>query len=697
MTPQTRLVRLALAVALCFAAPVLRAETAPISSAETKLLEALSMAIKANDYQQALQQILQLLKLHPEDDKLIKFKAFLLRQLEFQNGIISIYKQDTEIFPDDEKSWGVLCSNLISFNRIKEARSACKRSVEIKKNIENTTNLGHTFLLEGNTENAYSWYRESLKLIRSHEDLINGPLESLDTFIEKEIKTKESRAAKSWFETSFSQIPALIDTTSKIEELKNSGKYAAAIPLAHESLAKIEQIAGRNDPVTGFYLGNLAELYELNGEYGKALPLAQRALAIAEESQNSEPSKIGIRLNTLAGIYNATGDYINALNLYQRSLTITEQTRGSDHIETSAILNNMALLYSNMGNYTQALPLYLRSLSITEKSNGHEHPDTGMSLNNLARLYLQMGNPGKAMPLVLRALAITEKSLGPEHPDTSSCLQSLAVLYTTMGDDNKALPLYQRALTIAENSLGNEHPATASSTQTLALQHRLMANPTQALPLYERYITIVEKLRSQSGLGVEAKQNLFAQYVGGYKDYAQLLGEQKQPEKAFHLFELSKARTLLEETAARAGQQVLPAEEAAALENLRRQLALLNDKVAKAENDTQRANLSASRDQVERELSTLHGKLLTQYPKYAQLTTPTILPSAEAARHLPEDAVYVSYLENEGQILALTMSSDGVVSYHDLGKPAALAGAVAAYRAMVARPNGLAGLADEGV
>ncbi|SFN73088.1 Tfp pilus assembly protein PilF, partial [Formivibrio citricus] len=781
MTPQPRFARLALAAALCFAAPLLRAETAPLPADEKTLREAISKAANSKDWPQALRHVEQLLKVHPEDAKLIRWKGVFLGESGRLEEAITAYRRSIELEPNNHLAWNGLCWRQIQSQQPLEARPACKHSVSLEKTYENTVNLGHTYLLSGDTETAYRWYRETLELIESEKELKEGPLADFDLFIQKGWKIEENQKAQRWMIEGHKQLARISGLNSERDRLDKTGEYAKALPFAREilviretwlgadhiqtgialnnlaslyqdmgnygkalpffqrTLAISEKAQGPEHPNTGIGLNNLALLYKAMGNYGQALPLYQRALAIAEKAQGAEHPSTGTSLNNLANLYYAMGDYSQALPLYQRALAIAEKAQGPEHPETGISLNNLAGLYQTMGNYAQALPLYQRALAISEKAQGPEHPSTGISLNNLATLYEAMGNYaealplyqralaiaekaqgpehpntgirlnnlaklyqamgeyGKALPRYQRALAIAEKTQGPEHPDTGTRLNNLARLYQAMGNYEKALPLYQRALAITEKAQGFKHPVTATIVKNLALLHREMGNPTQALPLYERYITIIEKLRSQSGLGVEAKQNLFAQYVGGYKDYAQLLGEQKQPEKAFHLFELSKARTLLEETAARAGQQALPAEEAAALENLQRQLAVLNDKVAKAGNDVERLNLSGLRDQVERELSTLHGKLLTQYPKYAQLTTPTILPSTEAARHLPEDAVYVSYLENGGRILALTLGSDGAVSYHDLGKPAALAGAVAAYRAMVARPNGLAGLADEGV
>ncbi|SFN73117.1 Tetratricopeptide repeat-containing protein [Formivibrio citricus] len=781
MTPQTRLARLALTVALCFAAPVLRAETAPLPADEKTLRDAVSKAWDAKDWPQALRHVELLLKIHPEDAKLIRWKGNFLGESGRLKEAISAYRRSIELAPDDHAAWNGLCWRQIQSQQPLEARPACERSVSLKKDYANTVNLGHTYLLSGDTENAYRWYRETLGLIESEKELKEGPLADFDLFIQKSWQVEESRKARLWMAQSYDpardKAQQLYDQYIKLEQAgkyaaaaevlreqlairerflapehpstatsinnlaalyramgqyaqalplyqralviaeksqgpdhprtatslnnlallyDNMGQYAQALPLYQRALAIAEKTLGPDHSNTGTYLNNLAELYRAMGQYAQALPLYQRALVIAEKSQGPDHPNTGTHLNNLAALYRAMGQYAQALPLYQRALVIAEKSQGLDHPRTATSLNDLALLYDNMGQYAQALPLYQRAHAIAKKTLGPDHPRTGTSLNNLAQLYSHMGQYAQALPLYQRALAIAEKSLGPDHPDTGTSLNNLAGLYSDMGNNDKALPLYQRALTIAEKAQGPDHPSTATLTKNLALLHWEMAHPDLALPLYERYVAIIEKLRSQSGLGVENKQNLFAQYVSGYKKYAQILGEQKQPEKAFHLFELSKARTLLEETAARAGRLALPEADAVQLENLQRQLAILNDKVAKADNDSQRMALLGERDQVERDLGILHSKLLQQFPKYAQLTTPTILEATEAAKLLPSDALFVSFLENGGKILALTMSSDGVVTYHDLGNPAGLNQAVATYRAIIAQPEGLAGLAKLG-
>jgi tetratricopeptide (TPR) repeat protein len=69
----------------------------------------------------------------------------------------------------------------------------------------------------------------------------------------------------------------------KVTALYNAGKYAAAIPLARQSLAIREKTLAPDDEKVGLSLNNLAALEYNQGHYAEAEPLYKRSLAISEK------------------------------------------------------------------------------------------------------------------------------------------------------------------------------------------------------------------------------------------------------------------------------------------------------------------------------------------------------------------------------------------------------------------------------
>jgi tetratricopeptide (TPR) repeat protein len=69
----------------------------------------------------------------------------------------------------------------------------------------------------------------------------------------------------------------------KVTALYNAGKYAAALPLARQSLAIREKTLAPDDEKVGLSLNNLAALEFNLGHYAETEPLYKRSLAISEK------------------------------------------------------------------------------------------------------------------------------------------------------------------------------------------------------------------------------------------------------------------------------------------------------------------------------------------------------------------------------------------------------------------------------
>src|SRR5262245_42366906 len=93
------------------------------------------------------------------------------------------------------------------------------------------------------------------------------------------------------------------ETTKKVIELYNAGRYSDAVTIAQRILALRERALGRNHPDVATSLNNLALLYSSRGRYAEAEPLFQRALAIREKALGRDHPDGVIPLNNLAELY----------------------------------------------------------------------------------------------------------------------------------------------------------------------------------------------------------------------------------------------------------------------------------------------------------------------------------------------------------------------------------------------------------
>jgi len=308
----------------------------------------------------------------------------------------------------------------------------------------------------------------------------------------------------------------LIDLADLLEA---QGRYAEAEPLLRSALASSEK-AGREQGVAGS-LNSLAMLLRMEGRYEEAEPVSRRAQAIIEKVFGPEHPKTAISLNNLGGSLMEQGRFGEAESLNRRALAIDEKVLGPEHPETAIQLSNLAVLLQDQGRYDEADPLYRRALATSEKALGPEHTNVATQLINLAGSLMEQGRYAEAEPLCRRALSIDEKALGPEHPSAAVIIDRLARLLQVQGRYAEAEPLSRRALAINEKALGPEHPHTASSLNDLATVLRDQRRYAEAEPIVRRALAIDEKALGAEHPGTAASLNNLALVLQSQSRYAE--------------------------------------------------------------------------------------------------------------------------------------------------------------------------------
>ena len=304
------------------------------------------------------------------------------------------------------------------------------------------------------------------------------------------------------------------------EQLRQSGKYDQALPLAQQAVEESEKNLGSAHPLLATSLNLLAEIYRSKGDYAQAEPLYQRSLKIKEKVFGADHLEVATSLHNLGTLYKQKGDLAQAEPLYIKAMVMRENTLGPDHLDVAKSLNNLGTLYKDKGDYGRAEPLLVRSVTIYEKALGPNHPDVATSLNNLATIYLDKGDYVRAEALSARALTIFETAFGANHPIVAQNLHNLAELYRAKGDYAQAEPLLVRSLAIFEKALGPEHPYVAYSLNNLALICYFKGDYARAEPLYRRALVIFEKTLGADHPNVAHTLNCLALLYNEKGDYA---------------------------------------------------------------------------------------------------------------------------------------------------------------------------------
>jgi tetratricopeptide (TPR) repeat protein len=123
--------------------------------------------------------------------------------------------------------------------------------------------------------------------------------------------------------------------------------YGEAEATYRAQIKKAKEDFGPEDPHVVRPMRNLAMLYRNVGRYIAAEPLLHRSLAIMEKE---DPANIEISavLELLGGVYEAQGRYEAAELILLRSLAIRERVLGSDHPHVTPLLEQIAMLYRKL-------------------------------------------------------------------------------------------------------------------------------------------------------------------------------------------------------------------------------------------------------------------------------------------------------------------------------------------------------------
>jgi len=464
--------------------------------------------------------------------------------------------------------------------------------------------------------------------------------------------------------TSLNNLASIYDTI---------GRFSDALSLFEKCYRLSQDVLGKKHPFTFHIINNLAISYEAIGRLSDALLLVEKVYIFRKEVLGEKHPKTIESLDNLGYIYNTIGRLSDALPLSEKAYRLSQEVLGKKHPFTLQSLNNLAMSYKAIGRLSDALPLLEEAYHLRKEVLGEKHFHTLTSLNHLASIYKALGRLSYAFPLYEKVYIVRKEILGEKHPDTIESLENLGSIYNTIGHSSYALLLYEKAYRLSQEVLGERHPDTLLILSNLAYSYQAEGQINKAIIHLEKLVKGVETLRQTGDLSAENRQALFKEWVPGYFALSDLYIDQSRLVDAFRIAELSKARTLLESLAAKhAAQETgLNKAEQQQLQDDEMRLADLNNQIGKALQDNRlddRVRLETGKNQLINKLNKFHSELMAKYPKYAQLSEVQIIGAQEGAKYLPDNAVFISYLVYENNVLAFTLESNGKLTAHNLGE-----------------------------
>jgi CHAT domain-containing protein/Tfp pilus assembly protein PilF len=422
------------------------------------------------------------------------------------------------------------------------------------------------------------------------------------------------------------------------------------------------------------------DLFQANEYYHRALTIRGKldfgGLLVADS------------LTALGRVAGARGDIAKAEEYQRRALTISERiVPGS--IRAGYGLYDLGSLAYEGQHLVKAEKYYRRALAIWEKAVP-QSLYVAAALGGLGEVAWSRHELDRAEEYYRRELEIEEK-VAPGGLDNAGSLNDLADLFRDRGEWAKAEQYYRRSLAIREKLA----PGSIVHAETLAALAGIMRETNQAeaaMQLYGQALNALESQTARLGGGDEIRTGYRAKHGGFYKDYIDLLIDQKQTELAFQVMERSRARTLVEmltnaHVDIRQGidPSLLKQErmlQQALTNYAQRRMRLLGEK----HSEERMAELNKEAQDLRAQYARVEEQIRVNSPGYAALTQPQALSAREVQQQLLDgDTLLLEYALGEKRSYLFIVAWNSLSAYELPGRTKIESAARRLYQILTAR------------
>jgi len=281
--------------------------------------------IKASneEWKESIKDFNEAIEINPQNINSYYFRGNSYGQLKEYYFAVKDYKIVTDSMPDLAVGYGNQGWYLLLDGKIFEALKVCKKAYELNSSeLSYPLNLGHAYLLLGDTSLARNYYDEALDLLDRESQFKAGPVADLDIFIENEWQTDFALAAKNYLSTKFNEdykYYFLADSTSDIAiEYKDEEEYELAVNNMLQSFAYEKQSKTLRpywlyweSTWIGYIYQQMKDFEQAENYYKLGLHYARDLLKDDEETANA--------YDLLSWNSDESGDRTSYLNFKERS------------------------------------------------------------------------------------------------------------------------------------------------------------------------------------------------------------------------------------------------------------------------------------------------------------------------------------------------------------------------------------------
>jgi CHAT domain-containing protein/tetratricopeptide (TPR) repeat protein len=434
-------------------------------------------------------------------------------------------------------------------------------------------------------------------------------------------------------------------------------------------------------------------LYQ-SGKFAEALSIFEKILTATRKIYNDEHRDTLATLHSIAVILSDIGRNDEAIEAYNYVISMFDKHGFQSNPNRMSVLNNLAVSLRAAGRYQDALTAIDEVVKFRKETLGAEHSLTLLSRSNLAATLAALRRYPEALEIHRDVYSTRVRRFGQEHPDTLRSLHNMASTFDESGEKQEARQLYEQIIEARMRVLGAGHLDTLISIRAFAGLLMETGDDQEARKQYQTLTTVVEKLRSEGTLSFALRRAFLSTVAPAYKALTFLDAQLGTFEEALSSAEMTKARTLLETSAARAMARssiLTPAEEGK-LFDLEFQIGRLDGQIAATADVVVRADLTSRRNAIAAELAQLNARFRSERPKYRQATEVTQATADDLPQLLTKDSAFLSFVQDDSRTLVLWATDSGQRGVLFLPEFPHLAETIEAYRMALSKTDGVDGL-----
>ena len=276
--------------------------------------------------------------------------------------------------------------------------------------------------------------------------------------------------------------------SQQVEQLRQQGRTAQAIPLAQQTVQVAAATFGPQDRRVGLSLDALGVLLTDQDDLGGAETSLRRALDILKKSAGPESKEAGQTLLHLAKLYSSHGRWGEAEGAFHDALTADLKAYPQTDPHVADVLFYGSSLLIDEGKLYDAARVIRGAIAIYANAGPAYTLKLVASYNVAGEVVEYSGDHKVAETLYQRAIDTGEKAFGPNNSDLAVSLMGLGNVYKSEERYADAAPLFERSLAILAHNVAPTDPDLVEAEVNIALFYYAWDKPERAGPWFDKYL-----------------------------------------------------------------------------------------------------------------------------------------------------------------------------------------------------------------